>query len=280
MINQVERLKKLIARANDSASSPAEIATALNHAAKIVIKIPSLRTTEADEEIAELEAERDRLRRWNSKAVETMQRLENEAALLKRRSERAEEALKVANKSIEALTKRFGQAQPKQDRPDLGSTPGIASTDGISQVSLGSTVSDAGADYIPFETYAVRARTKIGRAAWRAAVAYHLNISLKLMSAWKMVGLVPAAFLARLEEMTDVERQSASRDRWTAAEHHALKGLLNEGKGNLEVARMLSAKFDRRLYESSIVSQRRRLRQDDGWAPARRFQQRRKHYVS
>lgn len=269
MNNQIKLLQSLIARAGDRASAPNEVQKALAAAAGIAARFSKIRGAQDDENsIAEPEGTRAHPPSFTYKAYQIMRELEEEVARYKLRSERAEAALTIAERRIELLNKQLKQPSvPEASGSDL-KTFDIPVADGSGHRRFAKERGSK-AEYIKFADFEVRASSVFGRAGWRSALAYHLNIPIRTMSAWKTVDLVPAAIVAKLERMTAVDRLPASRQPWTPAEHQALKGLLNAGQTNLEAARTLSARFGRRLYESSIAGQRRRLRRE-GWSVERR----------
>ncbi len=114
-------------------------------------------------------------------------------------------------------------------------------------------------EYVPVAELSDRARGMIGRH-WKAALAFRLQITLKEMAAWQTVGIVPTAFCSAFESMTENDCAPASRQRWTVQEYQRLAELVGEEKSNLEIAQILTHDFRRRLYESSIVGARRRMR--------------------
>ncbi|MGH1587295.1 hypothetical protein ACRBEV_01785 [Methylobacterium phyllosphaerae] len=189
-----------------------------------------------------------------------MRELENNVATYKLRSERAEAALKDAERCIELLNRELEQSRLSLASGRHPKNLNIKATNDAERRDLARKEETFEVVYLRFADLEVRARSVFGRAGWRSALAYHLNISIGVMSAWGKVGVVPAAFVAKLERMNEVERQPASRQPWTPDEHQALRDLLDAGQTNLEIARTLSREFNRQLYEGSVVNQRRRLR--------------------
>jgi hypothetical protein len=269
MSKEVELLKKLIARASDRASSENEKQAALKRATGIVSELSATDCAQETEEyIAQLEAEREGFLRSSRKTYEIIRDLERDVATYKLRAERAEKTLRAAEKRLNSLGEQTEQPNVRLGRN--GSTKATeTATNGSNQNGNDFEAHRCETGYLHYEDLAARAHAIFGRAHWRGALAYHLGISIKVMSAWKTVDLVPASFVAELERMTEVERQPASRQPWTPDEHQALKALINARQTNLEAARILSARFGRRLYESSIAGQRRRLGRE-GWSVERR----------
>lgn len=262
MSREAKLLEKLIARASDQASSPNEVQVALKRAATIAAELLDAERAQ-DEYIAELESERDSLQHSRRKALQTIGSLERDVAALKLRSERAEKALKDAEKRLKSLGELSEQSNVRLGRNGSAKSTETAAN-GSNRNGNDFEAYHCRTGYLRYEDLAARAQAIFGRAQWRGALAYHLEISLKVMSAWRTVDLVPASFVAELERMTEVERQPASRQPWKPDEHQVLKDLLDAGQTNLEAARILSARFGRRLYENSIAGQRRRLRRE-GW---------------
>lgn len=126
---------------------------------------------------------------------------------------------------------------------------------------------DTGVGYVDFGLIAEKAVRRCGRATWKPAVAFALNMSVKELNAWKTVGVFPAELVARVAALNDCECASSSRQQWADDEIEQLKAILDEGHSDLEAAVILTRKLGRRIYETSITNRRRRLFRDECWRP-------------
>jgi predicted RNase H-like nuclease (RuvC/YqgF family) len=133
--------------------------------------------------------------------------------------------------------------------------------------ALKEVVSDDARAYVNFADFARRAGQSYARKLWKSAFAFEAAITIKEMNAWETVGLAPAVWLAKLDALTEEQRKPTARKPWTAKERARLQAILDQGHTDLATARILTGEFGRRIYESSITTQRRQLFRQEGWAP-------------
>ncbi len=134
----------------------------------------------------------------------------------------------------------------------------------------GTAASDTGDAYMRFSVFRQRATAIYGRDRWKSAFATAAGISIKELNAWETVDTIPAALAVKLDALTEEQRRPASRKPWTGDDIKRLKQVLDAGKSDLEAAHILSVHLGRRLHETSIAGQRRRLFRDTGWLPRRK----------
>ncbi|TXN17220.1 hypothetical protein FV219_00915 [Methylobacterium sp. WL122] len=126
---------------------------------------------------------------------------------------------------------------------------------------------DTGAQYVEFATISELAMNRCGRATWKSAVAFSINMPIRMLNAWKAVGIFPAHLVAHIDALSDHDYEPSSRQRWSSDEIDRLKVVLHEGRSDLEAAVILSKEFGRRIYETSVTYQRRRLFRIENWRP-------------
>jgi hypothetical protein len=123
------------------------------------------------------------------------------------------------------------------------------------------TVSDTGEEYVPWIEFEAAAMKAFGReGSWKSVAAFEMDMDVKVLNAWQTVGVIPARYVAMVQALTDDQKAPASRKSWSDDDYARLQALVDEGKRNREIAKILSREFGRRLVETSITGARRRSR--------------------
>jgi hypothetical protein len=147
---------------------------------------------------------------------------------------------------------------------------------GVQSTINGGEIEAQRADVMTYSEFAEEAERKFGRKHFKSAFAFHSGLSIKQMNAYQTAGVIPMGMVSVLRAMTDEQCKPASRKRWREGELDQLEGLLNRGESALSIAKTLSFRFGRPVYETSIVGKRRRLVRERSWtAPPRRSECRR-----
>jgi hypothetical protein len=126
--------------------------------------------------------------------------------------------------------------------------------------------SDCGRVYVQFSDFAASATKCFRRARWKSAFAFEANMTLKMVNAWETVGLMPAEFASYLKGLSPEQLKNASRQPWTREEVARLAELVPSGESDSNLAHLLSREFGRRIFESAVTTQRRRLRRENAHA--------------
>jgi hypothetical protein len=123
------------------------------------------------------------------------------------------------------------------------------------------TVSDTGEEYVPWIEFEAAAMKAFGReGSWKSVAAFEMDMDVKVLNAWQTVGVIPARYVAMVQALTDDQKAPASRKSWSDDDYARLQALVDKGKRNREIAKILSREFGRRLIETSITGARRRSR--------------------
>lgn len=169
----------------------------------------------------------------------------------------------ILNERIRALTDDLASLQEDYARLDKEN----------SQLSACNAHSDAKASfdtkqtYCSFAEFEQKAKNAIGRQYTKSLLAFELNISLKILTAWQTVGIVPPDFTSKIDDFSENQLEPASREHWSYDEVNELKAILIEGASDFLAARMLTTRFGRRRFESNVARKRRQLFIDYGWKP-------------
>jgi hypothetical protein len=141
---------------------------------------------------------------------------------------------------------------------------------GVQSTFDGGKIQEQRADFMTYSAFAEEAERKFGRKHFKSAFAFHGGIPIKQLRAYKIAGVIPVSMVSVLRAMTDEQCKPASRKRWSEGELDQLEEFLNRGESTLSIARALSCRFGRPVYETSIMGKRRRLVRERSWtAPPR-----------
>jgi hypothetical protein len=107
--------------------------------------------------------------------------------------------------------------------------------------------------------FEVRVRMKAGHDHWRTAFAHAAQIPLRVLRQHLLEENILPELVGRLSKLKAEALRPASRQRWSQTERDRLKQLVASDCTDLELARILSGEFHRRIFESGVARQRRQL---------------------